>query len=123
MEYIYYLPSLIEQGKTVIRCHTEEEVLGLAAAVGVLYPGKEKDIIAYRGLPGKGRYIDGLCVRLGEESNGRLDFGHSNATFYQEMGYTVVDYSELLRYANIDLGEIDVDTCGVCDLLFGGVLS
>lgn len=119
MEYIYYLSSLIEQGKTVIRCHTEEDVLGLAVAVGVLYLGKEKDIIAYRGLPGKGRYVDGLCVRL-EEFNGRLDFGHSNATYYKEMGYTVVDYYELLRCSTIDFGEIEAGLCDVCDLLFGG---
>lgn len=120
MEYIYYLSSLIERRNTVIRCHTEEEIIDLSVAVGVLYPGREKDVFAYRGLPGKGRYESGLCVRLERDSKGGLDLGYSNSSFYQEEGYTVVDYSELLRCSTIDFGEIDVDTCSVCDLLFGG---
>lgn len=121
MEYIHYLADLIERRKTVIRCHTDDELLSLADAVGVLYTASRKhDIVAYRGLPGNGKYIDGLCVRLEKDLGGGLDLGHSNSVYYQRMGYTVVDYSELLRCGHIDLGEIAVDTFDVCDLLFGG---
>lgn len=121
MEYIHYLSDLIERRKMVIRCHTDDELLGLADAVGVLYTASRKqDIVAYRGLPGNGKYVDGLCVRLEKHLEWGLDLGHSNSAYYQKMGYTIVDYSELLRCGHIDLGEIDVDTCDVCDLLFGG---
>lgn len=121
MEYINYLADLIDRRNTVIRCHTDDELLDLATAVGVLYAKSEKhSIVAYKGLPGRGRYVDGLCVRLEKDSKGRLDLGHSNSSYYKEMGYTVVDYSELLRCSTIDFGEIEAGLCDVCDLLFGG---
>ena len=118
MEYIHYLADLIERRKTVIRCHTDDELLGLADAVGVLFTASRKhDIVACRGLPGNGKYIDGLCVRLEKDLKGGLDLGHSNSVHYQRLGYTVIDYSELLRHGHNDLGEIDVGTCDVCLLL------
>lgn len=112
------MADLIDRRGTVIRCHTDDELFDLATAVGVLYTeNRKRDIVAYRGLPGKGKYADGLCVRLEKDPGGWLNLGHSNSDYYLSIGYTVVDYSELLSHGHIDLGEIDVGTCDVCLLL------
>lgn len=110
-----------DEGKVAFRCYSREEVEELINIVKeIIYPSKYEGLNWIARDFGKGRYTFEMCVRF-EYRFGSFDSGKSEAKFYMSKGRKIIDFCDIKTPD--DLGEIDVDTCGVCDLLFGGVLS
>lgn len=110
-----------DEGKVAFRCYSKEEINEIVDIVkDIVYPS------LYDGLDylvndfGVGRYAHEMCLRF-EKRLGVFDYGKSEASFYMRKGRKIINFCDIKTPA--DLGEIDVDTYGVCDLLFGGVLS
>lgn len=115
MEKCLFLSDLIRKGVAVV-CRAPEEVVELSEMAELLFPGYGKYIAIYANSFNHPDCKGEIAIRLEKYHNVPLDYGWDFPSYYKKQKMKLVYLSEL----RCDLGEINVDTCSVCDLLFGG---
>lgn len=119
MDSSLYLDQIISSRNSAIECRNADEVLALSEMVESLYPGNKDHIELYAGMVGRGRYKEGICIRLDKFGKNNLERGHSNRSFYMEKEKVIIPFSEIVGCSQMhDLGELEVVEHNVFELLF-----
>ena len=102
---------ILGDGIYVVHCTTAEDAEHFLAAMKRQHPSRCKN---WNGTK-FGKYDDGICYRPNLNMPEGYNMRHCNLGYYQEEGYEIIPFEDLVIHPDIEESEQSVD------LLFGGV--